>query len=333
MPDAHVSPASGRAVFGDPWVVLADPVRRHAVAAVVAALRGRGLDFGMPDVLEHPDTAVAARLARRESVSWDDAVGVLGATASRAVDASVAVHREGGFRLGFAVFLVRGTAAVVPAPVEESERVYLSVDSAWFLQVLWPRLEGGARAVDLGAGTGFLAASLTRRYDHVVATDRFPAAVATAELTRLVNPDLAGRLRVVQADVAAGLRAGSIDLVTANPPWVPSAASRSPRSDDRIVYADGGPTGFELPVRFIREGAELLAPQGLAAVLCLDGTLGDGRRPIDDALAELGRQGFRTEVLPTAAAVEIPHLASLASSRLPGLHDVRHVCVLVRRPR
>jgi release factor glutamine methyltransferase len=322
----------GWSSIGDPWEVLADPSRREALLGVVVALRGRGLDFGLPDALEHPDTVVAARIARREPVPWEDAVAVLGDAAPGAIHARVGGRTDEGFRLGFAVFLVRGTAAVVPVPSDESGRVYLAPDTAWFLQVLWPRLEGGRRAADLGTGTGFLAVSLTRRYDEVVATDRFPAAVATAELTRLANPHLADRVHVVEADVGAGLRAGSFDLVTANPPWVPSAASRVEGAAGPLVYADGGPTGFELPARFLYEGAALLAPGGRAAVLCLDGTLGDGRRPIDDVCADLAGQGFEHEVLPTAAAAQVPQLEEVARSRLAGLHDVRHVCVLIRRP-
>jgi len=306
------------------------------VVEVVTALRGKGLDFGLRGVLEHPATAVAASIARRLPVPDVDAVGVLGRAARDAVEAGIAGSWEedgvGLFRLGFGVMLVRGTAAVLPAMAAEADRVYLSSDTVWFLQVLWPRVLPGRRAVDLGTGTGFLAASLTRRFAEVTCTDLVPRAVATAALTRLANPAIADRLHVVRADVGAGLRPGSFDLVTANPPWVPSAASIDPDDSRVLHYADGGPTGFELPVRFLHESAALLAPGGVAAMMCLDGEFAGGGQPIRTVVSDLTAEGYEVELLGTSAHDRVPQLEEVARARLPELVSVRHVCVLVRRP-
>ena len=63
------------------------------------------------------------------------------------------------------------------------------------------------------------------------------------------------------ADLAAGLRPHSFDLVAANSPWVPDAPTAG---SSRRVFADGGPTGVELPSRFIRAATQLLRPSGVA---------------------------------------------------------------------
>lgn len=322
--------------LSDPERVLHDVGARAVVVDVVNALRRRGLDFGVPGVLEHPDTAVAANIARRVPVAEVDAVGVLGSMARDALAAGVAQHwEEDGitqFRLGFGALLVRRTAAILPAVAREADRVYLSTDTVWFLEVLWPRLVRGKRALDLGTGTGFLAASLTRRFADVTCTDLYPHAVATAALTRLVNPALADRLHVVRADVGAGLRPASFDLVTANPPWVPSSASVDHQDESVVVYADGGPTGFELPARFLNDAAALLAPGGLAAVMCIDGEMKGGLQPIQEEVAQLRADGFHVKVHLTAAQEHVPDLETVSRARLPELVSARHVCVLVRRP-
>jgi methylase of polypeptide subunit release factors len=131
-------------------------------------------------------------------------------------------------------------------------------------------------------------------------------------------------------DVAGGLRPGSFDLVTANPPWVPADPFR-PKAPTR-VFADGGPTGFELPRRFALEAAALLAPGGVAVVLAVDVHYRDGRRPLAALVRGLRRLRFEVAVTPTDASSEWDHLEGAFLVRFEDVEAVEHVALLVHRP-
>ncbi|MDP9391108.1 MAG: methyltransferase, partial [Actinomycetota bacterium] len=101
-------------------------------------------------------------------------------------------------------------------------------------------------ALDLGCGTGVLAAVLARRRPElaVVAVDQSAAAVASATATAAAN-GLAGRIRVVRDDAAASLPDGSVDLVVCNPPFhqgttvVTTAAERLFAAAGRVLRPGG----------------------------------------------------------------------------------------------
>ena len=138
------------------------------------------------------------------------------------------------------------------------------------------------------------------------------------------------RIAVVQADVAGPLRAGAFDFVVANPPWV--AAPDLDETGQPCVYADGGPTGFELPRRFLHDAARLLRPGGVAVVCCLDRRPpGDEPTPLDDTVADLRARPLDVEVIPTSPRPGEPAPAPTTDARDPP--TVRHVAVVVRRPR
>ncbi len=101
-------------------------------------------------------------------------------------------------------------------------------------------------ALDLGCGTGVLAAVLARSRPElaVVAVDQSAAAVASATATAAAN-GLAGRIRVVRDDAAASLPDGSVDLVVCNPPFhqgttvVTTAAERLFAAAGRVLRPGG----------------------------------------------------------------------------------------------
>jgi 16S rRNA (guanine1207-N2)-methyltransferase len=80
------------------------------------------------------------------------------------------------------------------------------------------RLPESGTAVDLGCGTGLLAATLARRAPglRVVATDQSAAAVDSARATLLANGIDA---EVVRADAMSAFADASVDLVLLNPPF------------------------------------------------------------------------------------------------------------------
>ena len=105
-----------------------------------------------------------------------------------------------------------------------------------------------ATAVDLGCGTGVLAAALARARPglDVIAVDQSAAAVASAEATTAAN-GLDGRIRVVRDDAACSLPDASVDLVVCNPPFHVGAAVVTTAAD-RLFAAAG---------RVLRPGGEL----------------------------------------------------------------------------
>jgi 16S rRNA (guanine1207-N2)-methyltransferase len=103
-------------------------------------------------------------------------------------------------------------------------------------------------ALDLGSGTGVLAAALARsRPDlEVLAVDQSAAAVGSTLATAEAN-GLGARIRVVRDDAADSVPDASIDLVVCNPPFHVGAAVVTTAAD-RLFVAAG---------RVLRPGGEL----------------------------------------------------------------------------
>ncbi|MDQ0744732.1 16S rRNA (guanine1207-N2)-methyltransferase [Clavibacter sp. B3I6] len=103
-------------------------------------------------------------------------------------------------------------------------------------------------AVDLGCGTGVLAAAvaLARPDLRVVATDQSWAAVDSARATVAAN-GLEGRVTVVRDDAGSSVPDASVDLVLLNPPFHTGAT----------VHAGLAPRLFAAAARMLRPGGEL----------------------------------------------------------------------------
>jgi 16S rRNA (guanine1207-N2)-methyltransferase len=101
-------------------------------------------------------------------------------------------------------------------------------------------------ALDLGCGTGVLAAALatTRPALRVLAADQSAAAVASTRATAVAN---GLELEVIRDDAAESVPAGSVDLVVCNPPFHVGAAVVTTAAD-RLFAAAG---------RVLRPGGEL----------------------------------------------------------------------------
>ncbi|MBG6055073.1 16S rRNA (guanine1207-N2)-methyltransferase [Salinibacterium sp. CAN_S4] len=101
-------------------------------------------------------------------------------------------------------------------------------------------------AVDLGCGTGILAAALARQQPEarVTATDESAAAVASAALTAEAN---GVEVTVTRDDAASAIPSRSVDLVVLNPPFHTGAA----------VHSGVSTKLFEAASRILRPGGEL----------------------------------------------------------------------------
>jgi 16S rRNA (guanine1207-N2)-methyltransferase len=107
---------------------------------------------------------------------------------------------------------------------------------------------GTGTALDLGSGSGVLAAALARHRPGltVLAVDQSAAAVASTLATAEAN-GVADRIRVLRDDAAESVPDGSVDLVVCNPPFHVGAAVVTTAAD-RLFDAAG---------RVLRPGGEL----------------------------------------------------------------------------
>lgn len=96
----------------------------------------------------------------------------------------------------------------------------LDLGTRFLLSVLDGAMPAARNAIDLGCGTGILAASIARSRPEitVIATDQSAAAVASARATIAAN-DLSGRVTVVRDDGLSSQSDASADFIVLNPPF------------------------------------------------------------------------------------------------------------------
>ena len=196
-----------------------------------------------------------------------------------------------------------GPAVLTPRPETE-----LIVE--WSLRLVGARRGAPLRVVDVGTGSGCLAVALAHELPaaRVVATDLSPAAIAVARRNARAN-GVAERIRWVVASLLDGFRAAAPtgrrggdgaggdgagggapagrgwELIVANLPYVPSAATRvlSPevRDHEPWLALDGGRDGLD-PLRALLAAA----PRHLAAGGHLVVEFGAGQEDTVRALVE-----------------------------------------------
>ena len=157
------------------------------------------------------------------------------------------------------LFIADSRALVPRSPVSHvvAERL-----SPWWLEGREPAL-----IVDVCCGGGSLG---------LVAAEAFPGATvllsdldeqALSLATENINlHERSDRVFTLRADLMAGIRSGSADIVLANPPYVsPGEMAQLPpeyRAEPRIAL-EADADGTELAVRLMREAVRVLAPDGL----------------------------------------------------------------------
>lgn len=143
-----------------------------------------------------------------------------------------------------------GPAVLTPRPETE-----LIVE--WSLRLVGARRGAALRVVDVGTGSGCLAVALAHELPaaRVVGTDVSPAAIDVARRNARAN-GVAERIRWLVTSLLDGFRVAAqgtgADLIVANLPYVPSAAtpvlSPEVRDHEPWLALDGGRDGLE-PLR------------------------------------------------------------------------------------
>ena len=173
----------------------------------------------------------------------------------------------------------------VPAlgePIHPHYGVFSPVRGEYLDLVAQAPLPAGTTAIDVGTGTGVIAAILARRgIAEVVGTDQSSRAVACAR-DNVDRLGLADRVRVVETDLFPPTRA---NLVVCNPPWLPAEVVSSL---DAAVY-DPGSTMLR---RFLHGLPDHLEPGGEGWLVISD--LGErlGLRSRDELLAMFADAGL-----------------------------------------
>ncbi|HWJ81757.1 MAG TPA: putative protein N(5)-glutamine methyltransferase [Nocardioides sp.] len=233
---------------------------------------------------------LAARLRAAGCVfAEDEAALLLGATGDPLVLEDLVARRVAGepleHLLGWVDFA--GVRVLVgPGVFVPRQRTALVVEVAAGL------VPPGARVVDLCCGCGAVGAALAARVPGIElhAVDVEPEAVAWAR--RNVEPRGG---RVYHGDLDAPLPdavRGTVDLVVANAPYVPSGrvGDMPPESRDHepLVTVDGGDDGLDVLRRVVARAPALLRPGGHLVVEA-------GRDQAAALLAAFGEAGFDAE--------------------------------------
>ena len=128
------------------------------------------------------------------------------------------------------------------------------------------------RALDLCTGSGCVAIAFAKARPtwRVTAVDLSPEA-ATVARENLLRAGVVNNLTVLEGDLFVPLPEGSeFELITANPPYIPSADIAGLDADVRDfeprLALDGGADGLVITRRLVAEAARHLTPGGLLAL-------------------------------------------------------------------
>ena len=212
---------------------IAGAVARHAApgAVLLAGGRVKHMSLGMNAVLERHFATVQPQLARQKS----RVIVAMDATETSSMEPAPALEHLAELDLDVAAH----GAVFAGAKLDIGTR---------FLLTFLPGMPAARHAVDLGCGTGILAAMYARQNPGslVTATDQSAAAVASARGTATAN-GLADRVSVLQDDAMSTLPDGSADLILLNPPFHLGAT----------VHAGAGIKMFEAAGRVLAPAGQL----------------------------------------------------------------------------
>ncbi|MEP7050691.1 MAG: peptide chain release factor N(5)-glutamine methyltransferase [Pseudomonadota bacterium] len=169
-----------------------------------------------------------------------------------------------GRREFFALPMVVDRRVLIPRP--DTEILVESALNGTLAQHLYGRM------LDLCTGSGCVAIAFAKARPtwRVTAVDVSPDAASVAR-ENVRRAGVAHHLAVLEGDLFAPLAEGArFELITANPPYIPSADIAGLAADVRDfeprLALDGGLDGLEITRRIIAEAPQYLSPGGLLAL-------------------------------------------------------------------
>lgn len=236
---------------------------REALAAATRAVAG--LPDGSPRLEAEVLLSEATGWPRTHLIAWPERT--LDSAARTAFERLVA-RRRSGEPLAY----IRGRQAfwdlelrVTPDTLIPRPETELLVEVA----LTAAGAESRHRVADLGTGSGAIAAALARERPHwlVIAVDRSAAALAVAR-ANFTELGLSSCL-AVRGDWLSPLGTHSLDLILANPPYVPAGDPHLERGDLRFEPRGAlaaGPEGLDAIRAIAGEARRCLGPGALLAV-------------------------------------------------------------------
>jgi hypothetical protein len=140
--------------------------------------------------------------------------------------------------------------------VPHNQVMSIGTDSRWLARVTTRRPVGAT--LDLCTGSGVHALLAASHSQQVFAVDINPRAAQCTRFNVLASG--ATNIEVALGNLYEPVRGGLFDLITANPPFVPSPV-------DSIMYRDGGHSGEDIQRHIIAGLPKHLAPGGIAQIV------------------------------------------------------------------
>ena len=250
------------------------PAERFHRYRMAASNRARILSMLLVEL--EPDHSIPlrrapdARKAIAEAIGTDNHRGII---PLRELSGMIGAHewRKKGIDIPFSGIRIHPHYGVFPPTRQE----YIAL-------VAQAPLPACSSALDIGTGTGVIAAILAKRgVNRIIATDNDPRAVACAK-DNMARLGLSDRIEVVEADLFPPTRA---PLVVFNPPWLPG---KPVTPLERAVYDPGGRTLR----RFLNRLPAHLSPGGEGWLLLSDLAEHLGLRTRAELLDEFNASGL-----------------------------------------
>ncbi len=152
-------------------------------------------------------------------------------------------------------------------PTEQNDAVFFGPDTYLFMRFISsvysryvdkePRV---VIDVACGGGAGAIHLALSHGCNNLIGLDLNPAALALAS----INAEAAGyrKIKFIESDLFKAVAdRKDVDLIISNPPYIAST-----QGDGTPMYADGGDSGLQLPLRIAEEGLDLLDVGGILII-------------------------------------------------------------------
>lgn len=149
--------------------------------------------------------------------------------------------------------------------------MYIGADSRWLAQTTIRRPMGST--LDLCTGSGVHALLASSHSQRVVAVDINPRATRCTHFNAQISG--AANIEIAIGDLYEPVGKEYFDLITANPPFVPSPVNS-------LMYRDGGHSGEDVLHRIVVGLPQHLAPGGIAQIITELGECKD--EPLSDRL-------------------------------------------------